>query len=106
MGMKEVKILSKLSLFFIIEMLIQGSLGLFIGLLVLPNLRENIEYIFYEHYFKVGFNFFAVSLIVGAFIVVILTVLLSFYISFKLIDLTIGWEDVKEKFPKLFSRKC
>ncbi len=106
MGMKEVKILMKLSVFFIIGMIIQISLGLFISLLILPNLKENIEYIFYENYFNFGFNFFAISLITGTFIVILLTLFLSYSLSFKLIDLIVGWNDVKEKFPKIFKKRC
>ncbi len=104
MTMKDVIILAKLSLFFTIGLIIQSSLGLVWGLIILPNLRENIEHIYYNNFFNIPFNYFALSLILGVAIWIGLIVFLSFFISYKFVEHTVGWKDMKEKFPKVFPR--
>ncbi len=98
MAIRHIIIMLKLSAFIFFGMLFQISLSLVINVLVLPNLKENIEYVYFNHFYNIPFNFFSMSLMFGFLIFTFLTVLLSWYLAYTLIKFTVGWKNEQKYF--------
>ncbi len=99
-----VKILLKSSLFMFLGLLFVSGLGMILALILLPNLSQNVEYL--TNYFLVekGMprNIYVILLFIGLVTLTMLLYYLGFSIAYWLIEKTFGWQDVEEKYPKLF----
>lgn len=100
----DVKILLKVSVFFILGSFITSGLGMVFALIILPELDSNVEFLTEYFVIQRGFSLtlYFLFMVVGLLTIAGSIYFVGFSIASFLIDKIIGWNDVKQKFPKLF----
>lgn len=103
-----VKALLKLSIFFLLFFLIQGGLAIVFGYFIgLPTIHENIhattEFFVYEQ--GLPPNMVLLEFLIGILVLTGIIICVSVYISYKIVEIFLNWNDVKQVLPKLWSEK-